>query len=66
MNHVPLSQFLVVEEQYEEIVASPDAWLIVTDTESDEAESHPSDLKSTNSARRIKALVEQVTGALYG
>ncbi|KAJ3570874.1 hypothetical protein NP233_g4116 [Leucocoprinus birnbaumii] len=47
-----------VEGQYHEIIGASDAWAI-----NDEAEggSQATALKSTNSARRIKALFEQVT-----
>ncbi|KAF7792494.1 hypothetical protein EIP86_003535 [Pleurotus ostreatoroseus] len=49
-------------EQYIEIISAPDAWLIAEDSGEEEDES-PIDreLKPTNSARRVKALVEQVT-----
>ncbi|KAG1904794.1 RINT-1 family protein [Suillus fuscotomentosus] len=53
------------EDQYHEIISSPDAWVIVDD-DSNESDEHKlsrsmAELKATNSARRIKALVEQVT-----
>lgn len=49
-----------VEDQYHQIISSPDAWTIASDDgEDDRGGRH--DLPSTNSARRIKALVEQVT-----
>lgn len=46
-----------------EIISSPDAWLTADDDveEEDDGRVHPQ-LKATNSARRVKALVEQVTG----
>jgi hypothetical protein len=49
----------VVEGQYQDLIHSSDAWEI-----SDDAEGSPqaTALRSTNSARRIKALFEQVTG----
>ena len=55
----------VATEQYMEIISAPDAWLIAEDSGEEEDES-PIDreLKPTNSARRVKALVEQVTGML--
>ena len=57
---------LVAEDQYHDIISAPDAWIIVDDDGlKDEREATENDLKSTNSARRIKALVEQVTGELY-
>ncbi|EIN13385.1 hypothetical protein PUNSTDRAFT_129073 [Punctularia strigosozonata HHB-11173 SS5] len=46
------------EDQYIEIISAPDAWTIAHD-ESDDGV--PSELRPTNSARRVKALVEQVT-----
>ena len=49
----------VVEDQYHEILGSSNAWGISDDTE---AGSQATILKSTNSARRVKALFEQVTG----
>ncbi|KAH7927393.1 hypothetical protein BV22DRAFT_1085155 [Leucogyrophana mollusca] len=53
------------EDQYHEIISAPDAWLIADD-EGNDSDEHPNsrgtgDLRATNSARRIKALVEQVT-----
>ncbi|KAI6045100.1 RINT-1 family protein [Pisolithus marmoratus] len=51
------------DDQYHEIISATDAWVIVDDhsaagefTRSDEG-----DIKATNSARRVKALVEQIT-----
>ncbi|KAG2156521.1 RINT-1 family protein [Suillus bovinus] len=55
------------EDQYHEIISSPDAWIIVDD-DSNDTEEHKlsrSELKATNSARRIKALVEQVTDRYF-
>ncbi|KAL0572573.1 hypothetical protein V5O48_009393 [Marasmius crinis-equi] len=46
------------ETQYNEIISSSDAWQIADDDS--EAET-TTDLKTTNSARRVKALVEQIT-----
>ena len=56
---------IVATVQYIEIISAPDAWLIAEDSGEEEDES-PIDreLKPTNSARRVKALVEQVTGML--
>ncbi|TBU64736.1 RINT-1 family protein [Dichomitus squalens] len=50
-------------DQYFEIISAPDAWLVADDDEEDEGESRAIDreLRPTNSARRVKALVEQVT-----
>jgi hypothetical protein len=52
----------VVESQYNDVINASDAWLA-----SDEAHGndHPRDLKPTVSSRRIKSLVEQVTGQLF-
>ncbi|KAJ3552815.1 hypothetical protein NM688_g3951 [Phlebia brevispora] len=49
-------------EQYMGIISAPDAWLMAEDAPDEDDES-PIDreLKPTNSARRVKALVEQVT-----
>ena len=51
-------------DQYFEIISASDAWLIADDDGDDEADLRPADreLRPTNSARRVKALVEQVTG----
>ncbi|TFL06361.1 RINT-1 family protein [Pterulicium gracile] len=51
-----------MEEQYHDIVTASDAWTIAQDEKHDD-ENRPAqiELKPTNSARRIKALVEQVT-----
>ena len=46
----------VAEEQYNEIIQAQDAWHISDDGESDER-----DLRPTNSARRVKALFDQVS-----
>lgn len=45
------------EDQYHEIISTPDAWQIAED----EVEKQASEIRTTNSARRISALVEQVT-----
>lgn len=45
------------EDQYHEIISTPDAWQIAEC----EVEKQASELQTTNSARRISALVEQVT-----
>ncbi|KAG1754984.1 RINT-1 family protein [Suillus paluster] len=53
------------EDQYHEIISASDAWVIVDDDSNDSDEYKLSrsvpELKATNSARRIKALIEQVT-----
>ncbi|KAJ7293754.1 TIP-1 family-domain-containing protein [Mycena rebaudengoi] len=48
------------ESQYHEIIGAADAWHIAEDEEEEDS-GHTRELKSTSSARRIKALVEQVT-----
>jgi hypothetical protein len=48
----------VAEEQYNEIIQAQDAWHISDDGESDE---RYRDLRPTNSARRVKALFDQVS-----
>ena len=50
-------------DQYTEIISSGDAWLIADETAEDEESGIDRELKPTNSARRVKALVEQVTGS---
>lgn len=54
---------LVTERQYEEIMNTPDAWQIVDDEGEQGAQDR--ELRPTNSARRIKVLVEQVTGSFF-
>ena len=50
-------------DQYMEIISTQDAWLIADDTAEEEEDTIiDRELKPTNSARRVKALVEQVTG----
>ena len=51
----------VVDDQYNDIISSGDAWLVAEEVNGDDA---LLDLKPTNSSRRIKSLVEQVTGQL--
>ncbi|KAJ7042676.1 TIP-1 family-domain-containing protein [Mycena alexandri] len=48
------------EGQYNEIISAIDAWHIAEDEDGEES-GHMRDLRSTSSARRLKALVEQVT-----
>ncbi|KAJ3971227.1 TIP-1 family-domain-containing protein [Lentinula raphanica] len=47
------------DNQYHEIISASDAWQIADDEPDDELVR--SELRSTNSARRMKALVEQIT-----
>ncbi|KAF9229614.1 hypothetical protein BS17DRAFT_805254 [Gyrodon lividus] len=52
------------DDQYHEIISASDAWVIADDDRHESAEnltSQGSALRATNSSRRIKALVEQVT-----
>lgn len=53
---------VVAMDQYIEIISAADAWLIADETVEDEEGVVDRELKPTNSARRVKALVEQVTG----
>lgn len=56
----------VADDQYHEIISASDAWVISDDDGHDYTQnlrSQDADLKATTSARRVKALVEQVTGA---
>ncbi|KAI6136895.1 TIP-1 family-domain-containing protein [Pisolithus sp. B1] len=56
--------WLVADDQYNEIISATDAWVIVDDHSTDAGgftRLDESDIKATNSARRVKALVEQVT-----
>ena len=52
------------ERKYFETISSQDALLFADEDGEDETETRPADreLRPTNSARRVKALVEQVTG----
>jgi hypothetical protein len=52
----------VTEDQYLEIISDPVAWAIMNDEGDGEDSLLEKDFRTTNSARRIKALVEQVTG----
>ncbi|KAG6331170.1 hypothetical protein ID866_7919 [Astraeus odoratus] len=52
------------DDQYHEIISASDAWIIADDDLSNHEghhRLHESDVKATNSARRVKALVEQIT-----
>ncbi|KAH9949502.1 RINT-1 family protein [Amylocystis lapponica] len=51
-------------QQYMDIITAPDAWLIADDDGGDDDNSSTTvqhELRPTNSARRVKALVEQIT-----
>ena len=54
-------------DQYLDIISASDAWLIADEDEEEDGDARPADreLRPTNSARRVKALVEQVTGMLH-
>lgn len=56
------SLFAVAMGQYMETISADDAWLIADETLESEVNAIDRELKPTNSARRVKALVEQVTG----
>ncbi|KAF5384043.1 hypothetical protein D9757_006987 [Collybiopsis confluens] len=49
------------ESQYHDIIGASDAWKIANDGQTDEETSSGPDPTTTNSARRLKALIEQVT-----
>ena len=50
-------------DQYMEIISASDAWQIADEERNDEDDDGiDKELKPTHSARRVKALVEQVTG----
>lgn len=63
------SESTVADNQYNEIISSPDAWQISDDGDSGDSGAQLSadyGSRATTSARRFKALVERVTGlALY-
>jgi hypothetical protein len=61
MSHKSIYTNTVVDDQYNEIISSSDAWLVAEEVSGDDA---LHDLKPTNSSRRIKSLVEQVTGQI--
>ncbi|KAJ4476586.1 TIP-1 family-domain-containing protein [Lentinula aciculospora] len=48
-----------VDNQYHDIISASDAWQIADDEPDNEDVRH--DLRTTNSARRVKALIEQIT-----
>lgn len=57
----------VAMDQYMDIISASDAWLIADENDAEEDEGHVaiSDIKPTVSARRVRALVEQVTGEFF-
>ena len=61
ISHKSIYTNAVVDDQYNEIISSGDAWLVAEEVNGDDV---LHDLKPTNSSRRIKSLVEQVTGQL--
>jgi hypothetical protein len=54
--------YLVADDQYNEIISSSDAWKIVDDGETTNMADSEANFQPTNSARRVKALIEQITG----
>lgn len=54
-------------DQYFDIISASDAWLIADDEPEEDVALRASDreLRPTNSARRVKSLVEQVTGMFH-
>jgi len=50
--------FSVVDSQYNDIINSSDAWLVAEEGDTNLSR----DLRPTVSSRRVKALIEQVTG----
>ena len=69
MHHFARSRFIlsraelaVAMDQYMDIISAADAWQIADENVEDEETIIDKELKPTNSARRVKALVEQVTG----
>lgn len=48
-----------MDSQYNEVIATADAWSIADQTEEDD---HSTDVKPTVSSRKVKSLIEQVTG----
>ena len=61
-SYIEVGILTVADSVYNEIIGSPDAWQLVDD-DCDKGHARiDEDLKPTTSARRIKALVEQVTG----
>lgn len=55
----------VADDGYLEIISASDAWAITDDSHREDGTSYESDIKATNSARRVKALVEQITGMRF-
>jgi RAD50-interacting protein 1 len=49
-------------DQYMDIISANDAWVVADEHTDDTGTVLDRELKPTNSARRVKALVEQVTG----
>ena len=64
--HLTLSADVVAENQYHDIISASDAWQIADDEpDHDDTVGGSPDIKTTNSARRVKALIEQVTGDYF-
>jgi hypothetical protein len=56
---IDMRWFAVVEHQYQEIISASDAWVIADEDQDDIL---ARDVRATNSARRTRALVNQITG----
>ena len=52
----------VAEDQYNDIISSLDAWHIGDDPVDADTSGTEADFRPTNSARRVKMLIEQITG----
>ena len=54
--------FSVAMNQYMDIISASDSWLVADEVGDESSSPTDRELKPTNSARRVKALVEQITG----
>lgn len=57
----PTHPFVVAEAQYDDLIHSPDAWQLADDGGHPDDQTLTPNLHPTNSARRVKALFEQIT-----
>lgn len=58
------SWFAVADDIFNDIISASDAWSIPDDSDGHHHEEYEDDeIRPTNSARRLRALIEQVTGA---
>lgn len=66
-NYGPLTYtiFTVAEDQYNVIISSPDAWLMADEGAPDEDDISTPEARTTNSARKVKALTQGITGKGY-